>query len=122
MVRKSDGSIRICIDYRAINERTEKNSFPLPRIDDLIDKLRESSCINHLDLRSEYNHVRMSDDGPPDDSIAATTFQGLAPNGAPRLLEMWVMGFGVQCPGYFYTSYDTRVGSVYTLVRHSLSG
>jgi hypothetical protein len=38
MVRKSDGSIKVCIDYRAIDERTVKDSFPLPRIDDLIDQ------------------------------------------------------------------------------------
>jgi hypothetical protein len=86
MVRKSDGSIRVCIDYRVINERTVKDSFPLPRIDDLIDKLREVNCITHLDLRSAYNQVRMSDDGPTDDSIAAIIFQGITPNGAPCLL------------------------------------
>ncbi len=51
MVRKSDGSIRVCIDYRAINERTVKDSFPLPRIDDLIDQLKDAICITHLDLR-----------------------------------------------------------------------
>ena len=49
----------------------------------------------HLDLRSAYNQVRMFDDGLTDDSIAATTFQGLTPNGAPCLLEMSVMGFGL---------------------------
>jgi hypothetical protein len=48
MVRKSDGSIRVCIDYRAINERTVKDSFPLPRIDDLIDQLRDATCITHI--------------------------------------------------------------------------
>ena len=88
-------SIQVCIDYLAINERTIKDSFPLPRIDDLIDKLRETNCITHLDLRSEYNQVRMSDDGPTDNSIAATTFQGLTHNGAPCLLEMLVMGFNL---------------------------
>ena len=86
MVRKSDGSIRVCIDYRAV-----KDSFPLPRIDDLIDKFREANCITHLDLRSAYNQVRMSNDGPTDDSIAVTTFQGLTFTGAPCLLEMLVM-------------------------------
>ena len=40
MVRKSNGSMRVCMDYHAINERTVTDSFPLPRIDDLIDKLR----------------------------------------------------------------------------------
>ncbi len=92
MVLKSDGSIRVCIDYRAINERTEKNSFPLPRIDDLIDQLRDATCFTHHDLRSAYNQVRMSDDGPSDVSIAATSLQGLTPNGSPCLLEMLVMG------------------------------
>jgi len=95
MVRKPDGSIRICVDYRALNECTVKDSFPLPRIDDLLDKLRSARCMTHLDLRSAYNQVRMSDDGPQDDSIAATAFQGLTPNGASCLLEMLVMGFGL---------------------------
>jgi hypothetical protein len=77
MVRMSDGSIRVCIDYRAINERTVKDSFLLPRIDDLIDQLEDVTCITHLDLRSAYNQVRMQNDGPSDDSIATTSFQGL---------------------------------------------
>ena len=71
------------VDYRAINERTVKESFHLPRIDGLIDQLKNETCITHLDWRSTYNQVRMSDDGPPDDSIATTTFQGLTPNGSP---------------------------------------
>ena len=86
---------RVRIDYRAINKRTVEDSFPLPRIDDLIDQLRDATCITHLDLRSAYNQVRMSDDGPSDDSIAATPFQGLTPNGSPCLLDMLVMGFGL---------------------------
>ena len=57
MVCKLDGSFRVCIDYRDINDRKATNSFPLPRIDDLIDKLREAYCITHLDLRSTYNQV-----------------------------------------------------------------
>jgi hypothetical protein len=49
MVRKSHGSIIVYIDYRAINERTVKDSFPLPRIDDLIDQLKNATCITHLE-------------------------------------------------------------------------
>jgi hypothetical protein len=88
MVRKTYGSIRVCIDYRAINERTVKYSFPLPRIDDLVYQLRDATCITHLDLRTTYNQVRMLNDSPSDDSIVATSFQGLTPNGSPCLLEM----------------------------------
>ncbi len=95
MVRKPDGSIRICVDYRALNECTVKDSFPLPQIDDLLYKLRNAKYMTHLVIRSAYNQVRMSDDGPQDDSIAATTFQGLTPNGASCLLKMLVMGFGL---------------------------
>jgi hypothetical protein len=95
MVRKADGSIRVCVTSRALNECTVKDSFMLPRIDDLLDKLRKAMCMAHLDLRSAYNQVRMSDDGPQDDSIAVTAFQGLTPNGASCLLEMLVMGFGL---------------------------
>jgi hypothetical protein len=78
-----------------LNEGIVKDSFPLPRIDDLNDKLRSAKCMTHLDLRPSYNQVRMSDDGPQNDSIAATTFQGLTPNEASCLLEMMFMGFGL---------------------------
>ncbi len=75
MVRIPDGSIRVCIDCCAINERIFRKSFPLPRIDDLIDKLREACCITQLDLRPTYNQVRITNDGPLSDSIAATTLK-----------------------------------------------
>jgi len=46
-------------------------------------------------LRPAYNQVRISDDGPSNDSIATRVFQGLTRNGSPCLLEMLVMGFGL---------------------------
>jgi hypothetical protein len=70
-----------------------KDSFPLPRIDDLPDKLRNADCITHSDLRSAYNQVPMSRDGVQDDFIDTTAFQGLTPNGPSCLLSMLVMGF-----------------------------
>ena len=96
--------------YRASNERTVKDSFPLPRIDDLIDQLKDATNIKHLDLRSAYNQVRMTvDDGPSDDSIVATTFQGLTPNGSSCLLEMRVMTFGLCNSLATFTHLMTRV-------------
>ncbi len=74
MVRKPDGSIRVCVDYRALNECTVKDTFQLPQIDDLLDKLHNAKCMTRLDLRSAYSQVRMSDDGPQDVFIAATAF------------------------------------------------
>ena len=95
LVRKADGSMRLCVDYRGVNEFTVKDAYPLPRIDELLEQLRNAKCITHLDLQQGYNQIRMSDEGPGDDSIAATAFQGVTPSGAPCLLEFLVMSFGL---------------------------
>jgi len=80
-----------------------KDSFPSPRIGDLLDKLRNAKCMTHLDLRCAYIQVRMLDDGPQNDSIVATAFQGLTPNGTSCLLEMLVMGFSLcDAPAKFF--------------------
>ena len=95
LVRKPDGSMRMCVDYRGLNEFTVKDAYPLPRIDELLEELRTAKCITHLDLQQGYNQVRLSDDGPDDQSIPATAFQGVTPSGAPCLLEYLVMPFGL---------------------------
>ena len=95
IVLKLDGSIRACVEYRALNECIVKDSFPLPRIDDLLGKLRNAKSMTRLDLRSAYKQVRTSDDGPQDDFIVSTAIQGFVPNGASCLLEMLVIGFGL---------------------------
>jgi hypothetical protein len=96
MVLKLDGSIRVFMcRLKSTNECIVKDSFPLPRIDDLLNKLRNSKCMSHLDLLLVYNQVRIPDDGPQDDYIVATalSFQGLTPHWASCLMAMLVMGF-----------------------------
>jgi hypothetical protein len=51
-MKKKDGSMRMCIDYRNLNAVTVKNKYPLPRIDELLDQLKEAKFFSKIDLRS----------------------------------------------------------------------
>ncbi|KAI3802094.1 hypothetical protein L1987_30219 [Smallanthus sonchifolius] len=58
-VKKKDGSMRMCIDYRELNKRTVKNKYPLPRIDDQFNQLQGASWFSKIDLRSEYRQLKV---------------------------------------------------------------
>jgi hypothetical protein len=91
-VEKKNGMKRMCIDYRALNEVTVKNKYPLPRIEDLFDQLRGASVFSKIDLRSGYHQLRIR---PAD--ILKTIF--IAKCG---LYEFMVMSFRLtNAPAYF---------------------
>ena len=60
-VKKNDGSLRLCIDYRKLNHVTIKNKYPLPCVDYLFDQIRGSTCFSKIDLRSRYHQLRVQD-------------------------------------------------------------
>ena len=64
-VKKKDGSLRMCVDYRGLNKVTRKNSYPLPRIDDLFDQLQGARIFSKIDLRSGYHQVRVAEEDIP---------------------------------------------------------
>ena len=58
-VKKKDGTLRMCVDYRPLNAVTVKNKYPLPRIDTLFDQLAGAKVFSKIDLRSGYHQIKI---------------------------------------------------------------
>ncbi|XP_049392021.1 uncharacterized protein LOC125856500 [Solanum stenotomum] len=84
-VRKKDGTMQMCIDYRQLNKVTIKNKYPLPRIDDLFDQLQGAKCFSKIDLRSGYHQLKIREV-----DIPKTTFRTRYGH-----FKFFVMSFGL---------------------------
>jgi hypothetical protein len=61
-LRKKCGTLILCIDFRQLNKVFVKNKYPLPRIDDLFDQLKDAKIFSKIDLRSGYHQVRIKEE------------------------------------------------------------
>ena len=69
LVRKKDQTWRFCVDYRRLNYVTRKDSYPLPQIDNALDKIAGSRLFSSLDLLSGYWQVHLMPEGARQDSV-----------------------------------------------------
>lgn len=59
LVRKKDGNLRLCVDYRQLNQLTKKDSYALPRVEDLLDCMSGNTFFSHIDMKSGYHQVEI---------------------------------------------------------------
>jgi hypothetical protein len=65
LVKKKDGTMRMCIDFWALNKKTIKNMYPIPRIDELLDELHGDVYFTKIDVHFGYHKIKMREEDIP---------------------------------------------------------
>ena len=107
LVKKKDGTLRFCVDYRQLNAVTHKDTFPLPRIDDLLDQMQGKKVFSTLDAKQGYWQIKVQEESKEKTNFV--TFEGLyefrvmpfglcnAPSTFQRLMQRILQGLGSFC-------------------------
>lgn len=104
LVRKKDGSLRLCVDYRQLNSNTIKDAYPLPRIDEALEAISKSTCFSSVDLAQGYYQVAIDEA-----DIHKTAFRV----GTGGLYEYLRMPFGLcNSPSTFQRLMEACLGEV----------
>ena len=133
LVRKKDGTHRFCVDYCELNGVTKRDTFPLPRVDDLLEQLGETYYFSTLDLAAGYWQIKAHPDSQA--KRAFVTHQGLhefkvmpfeltnAPSAFQRLMQQVLMGLNPESgPGFVSVYIDDVLIFSKTLTDHLKHG
>jgi hypothetical protein len=88
LVEKKDGTLRMVVDYRSLNEVTIKNKYPLPMINDLFDQLVEASVFSKIDLRSGYHQLKIREQDIPKTTFPRGMFALLWRNNGETMFDV----------------------------------
>lgn len=124
VARKKSGELRLCCDFRALNSQTVRDSWPLPRLDDILNSLSGADWFSSLDLRSGYHQLSVA----PEDrhkTAVVTPFVCNGPSSFQRLMELTLAGMnGLELMVYlddivlFSSSFDAHLN----LLQRTFSG